>query len=456
MTPIVNLDEFFPASWSKSWGGRAFQFDAFISHNRGDRCSKRLAEELRSLGANIWHDDNEDLRDRKVQQRAHAALIRSRFVVVCIDVSFRDSPWCRAEYVPAEEVAKRTSAPKVIVAQMDPSTHIPPRLETTPRFECYQQGSVERLCSEIRNGNHIPSDLPSDEKSREALYVNPAALAETSAAVSKDTNGKKDSISMMLRMVANALQDGDHPDPPQYLMATRQAVIEAGDLAALCERDRAFLVSAAKFFCALPTSDNRANGLYMLLYLAENTHNQLLHHDVLHIFLREPDDSLLSIGFPWFDRQWSSLNAQQRSIVELCALRDPTHLKLYYSQSQMLREFSAVTRVKIFNRGLETEILSYEEKMLLLVERADYILELAQPITGALDVDALRKYMRISDLEILFRDLSALLFKAGDTPKSQEPDLAVQVTNLKRLSVIALSTTECRSYLWKNGFWTLC
>jgi TIR domain len=143
----IRLDPLLPVSWSKAFGDRAFQYDAFISHNRDDRSSVELAAHLLGRGVTVWHDENQDIRGRKIQQKVAAALTRSRFVVVCISGDFRDAPWCRAEYLPALEVEERSRASRVTVAQMSPEASIPGPLSAKEPLSL-----LRRCCT------HVPHD----------------------------------------------------------------------------------------------------------------------------------------------------------------------------------------------------------------------------------------------------------------------------------------------------------
>src|SRR5215469_495064 len=57
MYTMLDLDRIFEPDWTPALGDRVFKFDGFISHNRNDG-SSHIAEQLRSLGASIWHDED--------------------------------------------------------------------------------------------------------------------------------------------------------------------------------------------------------------------------------------------------------------------------------------------------------------------------------------------------------------------------------------------------------------
>jgi TIR domain len=174
---LIHLDSFLPVSWSPRYGDRAFQFDAFVSHNRGDAHSRKLLDELAARGATTWHDGDQDLRDRRVQEAVTSALVRSRFVVVVVDDQFRESPWCRAEYLPALEVERHADASRVVVVQMAPGATIPEELTEAARFECFRRRELDRLAMYLREGNRPPFTTEQEEaRPRAADLVAPVAF----------------------------------------------------------------------------------------------------------------------------------------------------------------------------------------------------------------------------------------------------------------------------------------
>ncbi|PJG51180.1 hypothetical protein CVM73_32275 [Bradyrhizobium forestalis] len=96
MFTVLNLDKIFEPDWTPALRDRVFKFDGFISHNRNDG-SSRIAAQLRSLGVSIWHDEDADLRERKVQAHVVQALRASRYLVVFVSAQFRDSAWVQCE-----------------------------------------------------------------------------------------------------------------------------------------------------------------------------------------------------------------------------------------------------------------------------------------------------------------------------------------------------------------------
>ena len=74
-----------PHRWSRNmYGDRMFFFDAFLSHAGGDH-SAVFAEELRSRGVKLWHDETQVMKDALWSMRLQNALLRSRYLLLVVD-----------------------------------------------------------------------------------------------------------------------------------------------------------------------------------------------------------------------------------------------------------------------------------------------------------------------------------------------------------------------------------
>lgn len=145
------LEEVLRPYWSRSFGSRAFQFDAFLSHNQADN-SGDLAVALRRVGAKVWRDDDSDMSDQRVRDRINKAINASRYLVVCVGPTFRDSEWVRAEYVPALLQARSHGFERVVVAKA-PSGSLPDELEICRLFEW---DNAAALAEFVSLGNRLP------------------------------------------------------------------------------------------------------------------------------------------------------------------------------------------------------------------------------------------------------------------------------------------------------------
>jgi hypothetical protein len=93
---------------------------------------------------------------------------------------------------------------------------------------------------------------------------------------------------MALRLMALALTKPVNGGDPQLLMATRQSLEEA-DLSVFDAEELAFVVEGARACSRFAESDDRANGLYMLLHLAEHDRTRHAVDDVFESFKLEAD-----------------------------------------------------------------------------------------------------------------------------------------------------------------------
>src|SRR5579872_7363169 len=120
---------------------RAFENDAFISHNSFNAASK-LAGALEDYGIKVFCDEATDLSDRRVRDRIGAALMNSRCVVVHIPPKFRDSEWCRAEFMPALRLGQSQGFVRVVVARNSDTATLPASLSAVPQFKLPHQTSM--------------------------------------------------------------------------------------------------------------------------------------------------------------------------------------------------------------------------------------------------------------------------------------------------------------------------
>jgi hypothetical protein len=416
---VMNVDGFMPESWNASLGERAFQYDAFISHNQNDRHSTGLVHHLLRRDVQVWHDRNSDLRDKRIQAKISGALRRSRFVVVCVGRDFHDSPWCRAEYLPALDVERRAGAVRVLVAQMSPRVSIPPALDAVRRYQCHEGSDLERLTDELRAGNKvaIPHSL----------------MQTTQLPTATEVSRARDALHGQADFPAGATE-------PLELMA---------DVLALCSST---------------DSGHRADGLTMLLHLCDDEPRGALATAALRLIANEKDESIIHLAFPWFEQHWGQFDDDQRQLVEISTLRAPLHMRSK-EYGRMIREFSAATRVKVFVRGLELERLSAPERFHLVEQEIMYILALYPPprrrrrshtdsrpnrwrrrlssaspsldppsppgrVRGLESTDMLLHVMGISNFELALRELDGILFDRSGTPRVGAEEFAARYVRI--------------------------
>jgi TIR domain len=141
--------------WTPENGPRAFPIDVFISHNRDDN-SSQVAKVLSGAGLAVWIDENADLRDRRVTNAISTALRASRYVLVFVPSNFRDSEWCRAEYLPALRFSKLTSIARTIVVRETADINIPMDLEQAIQVTL---DDMKHLPAILKAGNALSFDV---------------------------------------------------------------------------------------------------------------------------------------------------------------------------------------------------------------------------------------------------------------------------------------------------------
>ena len=76
--------------------------EVFISHRSADlRVARRLAEDLRVLGHNVWLDDDEIRVGDSILDGMNAGLLKADFVVVCYSDVTPSGPWMDREWLSA-------------------------------------------------------------------------------------------------------------------------------------------------------------------------------------------------------------------------------------------------------------------------------------------------------------------------------------------------------------------
>jgi hypothetical protein len=146
---------------------RAFDFDAFVSHNRDDGAAA-LSTDLTNRGVAVYCDQNDDLTDRQVRTKVGRALARSRFVLVHVGPNFRLSSWCRAEIMPSFQIQSPRSVERVLVGR-SPGVIVPGELAACSRVFTVPS-ELEDLARFVITANRVP-DLLAIEIGRQNALV---------------------------------------------------------------------------------------------------------------------------------------------------------------------------------------------------------------------------------------------------------------------------------------------
>jgi hypothetical protein len=167
--------------WTDDFGDRAFWFDAFVSHNRGDG-SEALIHRLSAAGARISSDHAGAPEGWPFPTFLFGHLSSSRCVVVSVSQEFRLSPWIRAEINVARRVQERSGLDRLFTAVSDSSHHIPLELAGYPVFDVSSAEGLQDLASRLMEMNRLPAEML-DVRSNLKRETSHARLGEAAQAL---------------------------------------------------------------------------------------------------------------------------------------------------------------------------------------------------------------------------------------------------------------------------------
>jgi hypothetical protein len=321
--PVLSLH------WRPHYGRRVFQFDVFLSHNNADG-SDALCRALQAAGAKAWHDGDADMEDRNVRQRVEEALNASRYVLVCVPATFRDSQWCRAEWAPALRQAAEHSFERVLVAAED-GAPVPADLAPCRRF---RWDDVTVMATHVTRGNLLPFDpaailnrtaparavLPGPDSDhatrldamlasgrcgeRQRLILEFCRRIVTEGETSLEEFRSKDEASILAAVpgMARDLMD----DAPEHWGAAIP-ILRAVSWAAIASHNY----------------NNQANGVGTLLALAHAPRPAAdAVADVMTLLGSDVDDASLTLAVPWLALVDGARGIDER-MVQLTAIRLP-------------------------------------------------------------------------------------------------------------------------------------
>ena len=413
---LLNLDRIFEPTWTPALGDRVFKFDGFISHNRHDG-SSHIAAQLRSLGAAIWHDEDADLRDRRVQAHVAQALRASRYLVVCVTPEFRDSLWVQCEYRPTLELERRSGLVRAVVLSDEDESHIPATLRSAPRFG---RGSLEQLANFLREGNRLAFNP--DEVLKECA-------ARTDAVPSGDSTIEKEasSGSYSERLFLERNRVGLKPE----------LIADPDSASGKSLRRLAFAATRSS------DSDNRANGFMLLEEIDKRWRHEQTLDDLLACLAQESDETLVGYMASWVTGVVDRLTPDRLALASLVVLRSPDRFGYQFDLSLLDRLPEAIRCRVLIGEALGG--LNRGEKMSLLKERLDYLAEIAG-ISYPRELGAAGVVHRISEWEVLLREICSevLGFSTNDRQFAQE--ITINILLLRRvLDAFHRIVQRCRS-----------
>jgi hypothetical protein len=434
---VLDLDQAFPRAWVDAEGCRAFQFDAFLSHNRDDG-SERLLSALSDRGVVAWHDGNADLRDRKVLNAVGRAIDASRTIVLCAGAAFRDSHWIQAEYLPALKVEGNGHLTRVVIAELEPGGGaLPGPLRHCPRFACSQ---TDQLAEFLIGQNRLPSEPGEAATSPASRPRNYQELRSSADPLPPDYIPPADSTTSVLLKVLHESFDeiATHAagDESYYWLTAPMswATRDWSSAPPFASVDGALLRELGLRAAASASPDNRAGGVSLLIACDRAWRLPASLADVLDALRNERDSSVIAVAAEWLAEDVDRITRADLALVQLLALRNPA---LFRATELMpaAERFAAPVRCRVLvDRplgGLPSGI-----RLGLLEERLTFILE-QTPGVFTTDFGHVGLALRITDTELLVRELcNEVLGVAHSATQRLSPDALADSDLLRRALAI--------------------
>lgn len=406
---------------------RDFPIDVFISHNQEDS-SRVFTEQLIEKGLTVWYDQYSDLTDGKVRTVILNSLRISRFVVLCIEGGFRDSQWCRAEYLPALEAENNVGIPRVLVALLDEDATIPPHLSTCKRFHIYKD-SVKPLVRFVKAENFVTSH-----------HLNSQAQVGSTSKIDRITKSldyiirtgiepffisKESDVGEFFLKFARR---GDTFNDELILMSLREILYDSTsfEIRKIKENELlapALLLFARKAYLLASRSDMRANALYIALWAGLIYPNIASRRTILTLIWRESNIRILEQAQTFAEYLLECVSASYsladailkeerdiRLILEamnkrISRISGNERLRLYLVNQPVLQNLSFLERTQLWSNRLAYVCKSETERS--EINTRDYI-------TGSTIYAAL--LFNISTTELALRELHEIFFTSPRNP----------------------------------------
>lgn len=351
----------------------------------------------------VWHDADADIRDREVIQKVAPAINQSRFIVACVSKGFSESIWCRAEFLPSLELEKHIGINRVIVALLDRNSKIPFELSSVPIFDV-SVGSIDKLSKYLQSHNELPfltstackqKSLFKKNQLEELLNHCQSVLDELPEGFGNLETEKEVCAALAWAVVESSnIRGFSNP-----LYGLRCMLYEKGDNQFRNYSDKfiSLIENASLWFAQSDNVDNRANAMYLLVWLAKERVAKQAINLIFEILRFEENNSVIRIAINFLSKANFRKTKKRLSVTALSALRDPYGWNLY-SKSKTFNLLPESIRLFVLKgKGLNEEILSMEERLFLIRQRLEYLLE--------------SETNYLSDTEITFRELYELLFE---------------------------------------------
>lgn len=414
---VFDLDDNLEADWTEDLGQRSFRYDVFISHNQHDE-SARLAERLAECGVRVWHDGHADMRDRKVRSKVAQALMASRYIVVAMGQSFRNSPWVCAEYRPGLSTENQTGLARVIGFKMHPEAKVPGSLESSPMFN---NGVFDEFVLFLKMGNLTRVPLADAVKAAAYEFESIAQSCKTSQPVEARIFSKllESDIEGAASNLKLSKHEASQDEYSMLLFALEQAINSAKDanIPPLNSDDGEILLKISISALKSRNLDNRANGLKILATLADQWNDPRTRRIFGLALCLEESSELVSSLLEIFPSTLLNEARHFEGALDLIAVKTPQSFR-EEGFGDFLPHLSEPVRVRIAVKTALGE-LSRHERMLLAQYRLNYISSIIQNNGPTFDQVSgpIGEHLGISELEVLLRDISSDVL--GVSPMSE-------------------------------------
>lgn len=377
-----NLDSMFP-EW-QSDTDRVFPCDAFISHKWQDSASDELLGDLRSLGLEVWHDGHQNLADQRVLQKVSQALAHSRTVVVCCSRSFDNSPWCRAEYLSAFSSGCRARSHRVVLAIMCPGLTLPEELRfEVPHFHLYLDGQLKELARYLHQANKLPYD-PKLIAAETALLNSETYLREIRR-LDKEDQSRTSTVGSIWRSLIEgtitaediARIDAEAP----YRALNSDCEYRALAIGQLCDIDRFH-----------PCANRRRT--------------------ILRLLAKESSEVVVGEALQWMVLRHGSLSNKELQLLYRSVM--PASMKIKMNYSTLQNVLPAGIRALVQAGPVEKTLLSPRERMLLCLNRVDFILDGTTDEKDGFDEIQLPAVLHINQIEVVLREMKLIFLKQDE------------------------------------------
>jgi hypothetical protein len=257
---------------------------------------RSLASLMRSDGADVWFDDDEDgednLADRRLIEKIAHAVFHARHIVVCVSSKSTLSEWMKAEFTIASSEQSKWGYRRVLVALLDEQANVPEMLVGCPVFNAWDP-NADNLSEFVKCGNRLDFN-PEEVKSVsfEALFTRSDDFV---------SGGSADAEFSCVRGILRLPWNIDKPDSHEFDMSLQSLRIwiaraKRSDLDSVPG-----LASMLLHACFRPAfsknKDNRANAIGAMAFLADFGYAKA-GPQLLYFLSNEWDAGVISMALP--------------------------------------------------------------------------------------------------------------------------------------------------------------